>query len=183
MNHRTIAITAAMAVLASVPIAAQQETRPASAEVTYADKQLVAIYLDLTALSKEDLPRVVTASKKFLESRRAGTQLVALISYDGRSVRVGQDFTDDFDLLGRTVDQVLASGSNAVAASDADRAAALEQAVRMLGTPPQKKALVYFGMTTLGSPEQWEATIQAAVKANVAFFPIDVRGLAAGPGK
>ncbi|MGA3019904.1 MAG: hypothetical protein ABSF62_22520 [Bryobacteraceae bacterium] len=190
MNWRALAAVAAAAV-ASAPAVAQQETKPAAVEQAapqqpesrYADKQLVVLYLDLTALPKEDLARVGSAAKKFLDTRSGGNQLVALISYDGRSVRVGQDFTGEFDRLEKTLDQVQASGGSAAEVSDMDRAKALEQAVGMLGTLPQKKALVYFGTPATGSPEQREATIKAAIAANVAFYPIDVRGVVAAPGK
>ena len=54
----------------------------------------------------------------------------------------------------------------------------------MLGTLPEKKALVYFasGMTrdsNGNNQAQLTATVNAAVKANVAFYPIDARGLVA----
>jgi VWFA-related protein len=169
-------------------VGAQQETKPAVVEQAspqdrrYVDRQLVVFYLDLTAMSKEELARAVSGAKKFLDARRGGTQLVALISYNGRSVLVGEDFTGDFDRLEKTLDQLQDSGGGAVAAGDPDRAEALERAVVMLGTLPQKKALVYFGAPAPGSPEQLEATVKAAIKANVAFYPIDVRGFAA-PGK
>ena len=179
--------TMALAAVASAPVAAQQETKPAAVQQAAPQiapqVQLMVLYLDLTAMSKEDLGRAVSGATKFLEMRRGGTQRVALISYNGRSVLVGEDFTDNFDRLEKTLDQFQASGGNAGAASDADRAKALEQAVGMLGKLPEKKALVYFGTPTPGSPEQLEATVKAAIKANVAFYPIDVRGLAAGQGK
>ena len=187
MNRRTMAMAAVMAA-ASAPVVAQQETKPAVVEQAspqdrrYVDRQLVVFYLDLTAMSKEELARAVSGAKKFLDARRGGTQLVALISYNGRSVLVGEDFTGDFDRLEKTLDQLQDSGGGAVAAGDPDRAEALERAVVMLGTLPQKKALVYFGAPAPGSPEQLEATVKAAIKANVAFYPIDVRGFAA-PGK
>ena len=186
MNGRTMAMAAVLTAVASAPLVAQQETKPAAAQQAspqdgrYAEEQLVVFYLDLTAMSKEDLGRGVSAAKKFVEMRRGGTGQVALISYDGRSVRVGEDFTDDFDRLERTLDQLQAAGGNAGAASDADRAKALEQAVGMLGKLPEKKALVYFGPPMPGSYEQLEATIKAAIKANVAFYPMDVRGMTGG---
>ena len=61
--------------------------------------------------------------------------------------------------------------------------AALESAVKMLGSLPEKKALVYFasGMsrTGLDNEAQLRATINAAIRSNVAFYPIDARGLVA----
>ena len=53
----------------------------------------------------------------------------------------------------------------------------------MLSTLNEKKALVYFasGMTRNGvdNDAQLRATINAAIRANVAFYPIDARGLVA----
>ena len=61
--------------------------------------------------------------------------------------------------------------------------AALESAVKMLGSLPEKKALVYFasGMTRTGidNQAQLRATVNAAIRGNVAFYPVDARGLVA----
>ena len=61
--------------------------------------------------------------------------------------------------------------------------AALESAVKMLGSLAEKKALVYFasGMTRTGidNQAQLRATINAAIRNNVAFYPVDARGLVA----
>jgi len=60
---------------------------------------------------------------------------------------------------------------------------ALESAVKLLAALPQKKALVYFssgvGKTGLENQSQLRATVNAAVRGNVAFYPIDARGLMA----
>ena len=63
--------------------------------------------------------------------------------------------------------------------------AAIEQAAKMLATFPEKKALVYFSAgvskTGVDNQAQLEASINAAVKANLAIYPIDTRGLMADP--
>jgi len=63
--------------------------------------------------------------------------------------------------------------------------AALESASRMLSPLPEKKALIYFtggvSKTGVDNQAQLEASINAAVKANVAIYPIDARGLMADP--
>jgi VWFA-related protein len=60
---------------------------------------------------------------------------------------------------------------------------ALESAVKYLATLPEKKALVYFssgvGKTGVENQAQLRATVNWAVKANVAFYPVDARGLVA----
>jgi len=63
--------------------------------------------------------------------------------------------------------------------------AAIEQAAKMLASFPEKKALVYFSAgvskTGVDNQAQLEASINAAVKANLAIYPIDTRGLMADP--
>ena len=60
---------------------------------------------------------------------------------------------------------------------------ALESAAQMLSSLPEKKALVYFSSgvskTGLENESQLRSTINAAVRANVSFYPVDARGLVA----
>src|SRR5256885_9761221 len=61
--------------------------------------------------------------------------------------------------------------------------AALETAAKMLGQLSEKKSLVYFasGLRLNGADNQAQlhATIDAAIRAGVSFWPIDARGLVA----
>ena len=63
--------------------------------------------------------------------------------------------------------------------------AALESATKMLAALPEKKAMIYFsggiGKTGVENQSQIRSTINAAVRANVAFYPVDARGLVALP--
>src|SRR5207302_6436688 len=63
--------------------------------------------------------------------------------------------------------------------------AALQTAVTMLGQLNEKKSLVYFAsglrLNGLDNQAQLRATLNAAIRANVAFYPIDARGLVATP--
>ncbi len=62
---------------------------------------------------------------------------------------------------------------------------ALEDAAEKLSIFPEKKALVYFssgiGKTGVENQSQIKATVNAAVRANVSFYPVDARGLVALP--
>src|SRR5207237_6585500 len=62
---------------------------------------------------------------------------------------------------------------------------ALETAAKMLSSLPERKALVYFssgvGKTGVENESQLRSTVNAAVRANVAFYPVDARGLVALP--
>ena len=61
--------------------------------------------------------------------------------------------------------------------------ASLQTAVKMLGSLNEKKALIYFasGLNLNGTDNQAQlhATVNAAIRADVYFFPIDARGLIA----
>ena len=61
--------------------------------------------------------------------------------------------------------------------------AALQDAARTLGQYPEKKALIYIssGIQKNGvdNQSQLRATVNTAIRSNVAFYPIDARGLTA----
>ena len=64
--------------------------------------------------------------------------------------------------------------------------AALQTAAKMLGHLNEKKALLYFAsglqLNGVDNQAQLHATINAAIRAGVSFWPIDARGLvASGP--
>jgi len=61
--------------------------------------------------------------------------------------------------------------------------AALDSATKLLAQLPEKKVLVYFssgvGRTGVENQSQLQSTINSAIKANVSFYPVDAKGLAA----
>jgi hypothetical protein len=61
--------------------------------------------------------------------------------------------------------------------------AALQTAVNMLRSVNQQKSLVYFSsglrLSGLDNQAQLRATVNAAIRSNVSFFPVDARGLVA----
>jgi len=127
------------------------------------------------------------------------------------AIQVKTDFTDNRQMLKEIIDNLpigemaeLAgdadtgddNGEDTGAAFVADetefnifntdrKLAAIEDAVRKLSALPEKKALIYFSSgvskTGIENQAQLEASINAAVKANVFIYPIDARGLMADP--
>jgi len=168
-------------------------------DTRYQDRRLLAIYFDMSALDPIDRFRALTAAQAFIEKEMKGPDLVALFTYSDGSVRVRRDFTDNKDALIESIQRLLYPKDTDVAEDTAtdfgqnngefnlfntDRQlAALQTAVNMLGALREKKSLIYFasGLSLNGvdNQEQLRATLNAARRANVSFYPVDARGLVA----
>jgi len=175
-------------------------------EIKYKDRRLLVLFFDQAGMAVAEQLRAQQAALQFLSTQIAQSDLVAVMTYS-TSLAVLQDFTADRDLLTRVVKGIPIGDvgmSNGSTGSDAEgdsgaaytqddtefnvfntdrKLAALESAVKMLGGLPEKKALVYFasGMTLTGidNQAQLRATVNAAIRGNVAFYPVDARGLVA----
>ena len=188
----------------------QVEIAPeAPGDLRYRDRRLLALYFDMSAMPVPDQLRALAAAQKFVEKQMTKSDVMAILKYDGAAVRVLQDFTADREqLLGVIAQMVAGEGQGLDENSDDDTSAdtgaafgqddsefnlfntdrqlaALQTTVKMLGTLNEKKALVYFasGVTLNGvdNQAQMRATENSAIRANVALFPIDSRGLVAMP--
>jgi VWFA-related protein len=175
-------------------------------EVKYKDRRLLVLFFDQAGMPVTDQLRSQKAALKFLTSQITQSDLVAVMTYV-TGLNVVQDFTGDRDRLIQVVkglslgENGMANGSTgddsegdtgaAYTQDDSEfnifntdrKLAALESAVKMLGGLPEKKALVYFasGMQLNGidNQAQLRATVNAAIRGNVAFYPVDARGLVA----
>ncbi len=175
-------------------------------DIKYKDRRLMVMFFDMTSMPLPDQVRAQTAAEKFLKTQMTKSDLMAIMTFSN-DINVVEDFTDDRDLLlkdikkltigeGQGFDEQVSddSASDTGAAFTQDdtefnifntdrQLSALESAVKMLGSLNEKKALVYFasGMTRNGTDNQaqLQATVNAALRSNVAFYPIDARGLVA----
>jgi len=192
---------------AEVKAVARAQIAPAaSGEVKYKDKRLLVLFFDMSSMPIQDQIRAQDGAIKFVKTQITPSDLLAIMSFSG-DVRVVEDFTEDRDKLIKDIKNLTigegqgfdstATGDSATdtgAAFSADdsefnifntdrQLSALETAVTMLGALPEKKALVYFnsGITESGTDNQAQmtATVNAAIKNNVSFYPIDARGLVA----
>jgi VWFA-related protein len=173
----------------------------------YRDHRLLCLYFDLTALPPTDQIRSLEAAQKFISTQMTKADLLSIMLYQGSGVRVLQDFTDDRDRLS-TIIQTIAVGEGQgfdETAADAGAAdtgaafgqddsefnlfntdrqlAALQTAVRMLGSLSEKKQLLFFAsgikMNGIDNQAQLHATVNAAIRAGVSLWPLDARGLMA----
>jgi len=171
----------------------------------YHDRRLLVLYFNLDSMPISDQLRSFTAAEKFVRTQMTKADLMAIMMYDGASVRVLQDFTEDREQL-LTIIQTVAVGEDQLSRDtitdltnsgtafgqddsefnifNTDRQlSALQTAALMLGSLSEKKSLVYFSsglrLNGVDNQAQLHATINAAVRAGVSFWPIDARGLTA----
>ncbi len=175
----------------------------------YKDRRLLAMYFDMTAMPVPDQLRALSAAEKFIRTQMSGPDLMSVMEYAGEGVKILSDFTDDREALLATLDKLIIGEGQGFDQSDTSAAAAdtgaafgqddsefnifytdrqlaaLQTAVAMLGTLNEKKNLVYFasGLNLNGTDNQAQlhATVNAAARAGVSFYPIDARGLIASP--
>lgn len=167
--------------------------------------RLIVMFFDLTSMQPEDLDRGVSAAKDFLRTKMQPADLIALVSL-GDTLKVDQDFTADKDTLinevgiyNGTEGQGFAQGANANTnqvedATDytpdegeyndvnTDRELfALRAISKSLEKINEKKSLLYFsgGISRDGIENQasLRSAVNAAVRANLAIYSVDTRGL------
>ncbi len=179
----------------------------APGNIRYKDRRLMALYFDMTAMPPGDQLRSLVAAQKFIRTQMTSADLISILRYSGGAVEVLQDFTDDRNRLLSIIETMVvgedqgwdespddASTSDVGAAFGQDdsefnifntdrQLAALQTAAKMLGQLSEKKSLVYFAsglrLNALNNQAQLHATIDAAIRAGVSFWPIDARGLVA----
>ncbi len=173
----------------------------------YQDRRLMVLLFDFSSMEPAEQIRAKNAAIKFLSNQMTSSDMVSVMAY-GTVLKTVQDFTSDRDLLVAAINKfrIGESSENAEAADtgpdaqdqsgqfvadetefnifNADlKLAALEDAARTLGQFPEKKALIYIssGIQKSGvdNQSQLRATVNTAVRSNVAFYPIDARGLSA----
>ncbi|HEY3703535.1 MAG TPA: VWA domain-containing protein [Terracidiphilus sp.] len=169
--------------------------------------RLIVFFFDLTSMQPEDLDRSVDAARDFLKKKMSPADLVALVSL-GDTLKVDQDFTADKDALAAEVGiyngtegQGFAQGATANSNQAEDTTGytpdeseyndintdrelfALRAIAKSLEKIQEKKSLLYFsgGISRDGIENQasLRSAVNAAVRANLAVYSVDTRGLQA----
>ena len=169
--------------------------------------RLIVMFFDLTSMQPEDLDRSVEAAKDFLKNKLQAADLVALVSL-GDTLTVDQDFTADKNALinevgvyNGTEGQGFAAGATATTNQTEDTTAytadeseyndintdrelfALKAISQSLAKIDERKSLLYFSggfqRDGIENEASLRAAINAAVRANMAVYSVDVRGLQA----
>jgi VWFA-related protein len=173
----------------------------------YKDHRLIALYFDMTSLPPADEMRALTAAEQFVRTQMTTVDLVSIMRYNGGAVEILQDFTSDRDRLLSILETMVvgegqgsadstddASSSDTGAAFGQDdsefnvfntdrQLSALQTAASMLSHVNEKKSLIYFAsglrLNGIDNQAQMHATADTAIKAGVAIWTVDARGLVA----
>jgi len=174
-------------------------------EIRYRNRRLLVLYFDLSAMPPPDQARAYSAARTFIGEQITAQDLVAVMTFQGGAVRVKQDFTSDRAALQEVIETLIygekrdagdmpdqtTDVGTAFGQDDAEfnilntdrQLSALQTAATMLRNLPEEKSLVYFAsglrLNGVDNQAQLRATINAAIRANVAIYPIDARGLVA----
>jgi VWFA-related protein len=174
------------------------------------DRRLILLFFDFSAMEVDQIDRAVDAAKNYINTKMQAADMIAIVSL-ATNMRLDLDFSDDktkilsvlsayhsdsgqgFDNGATGSSEGAAETSGAFTADDTDfntfsadrKLLALQSLVQAVGKLSQKKSLIYFsnGISQSGVDNQsaLRAATAAAVKANVAIYPLDVRGLQALP--
>ncbi len=184
--------------LVEQPSVPPPETQPA---IRYHNRRLLALYFDMSSMPPPDQLRALSAASRFVRSQMTASDLVSIMEFSSGAVRVHQDFTGDRGLLLAALNRILVVSQglddddddlpSAFGQDDGEfnifstdrQMSALQTAFGMLGRLNERKALVYFAsglrLSGVDNQAQLRATLNAAIRANVSFFPVDARGLTA----
>jgi VWFA-related protein len=182
-------------------------TTESGGTLMYRNRRLMALYFDMTTMPPPDQMRALSAAEKFVRTQMQAADLMAIMQYRGEGVEVHLNFTDDRTKIISTLEtmivgegQGLDETASDASASDTGAAfgqndsefnlfntdrqlSALQTAAKMLGGLSEKKMLIYFAsglvLNGVDNQAQLHATVNAAIRAGVQFWPIDARGLVA----
>ena len=180
----------------------------ATAAIEFKDRRLIVLFFDLSGMEPDEIDRSVGAAQNYVDKQMAPADLLSVVSL-GSSLQVNQDFTSDHGLLKKALQslnpgagQGFEEGSTGTTEGTPDtggsftaddteynifntdrRLEALRSVAERLSHVQQKKSLIYFssGIDRTGIENQSElrAATNAAVRANLSFYTMDIRGLQA----
>ena len=194
--------------LQNAPTTASKTQAPAPTSAIFKDRRLVVLFFDLSSMEPDEVERATVSAQNYVDKQMAPADLVAMVSL-GNSLNVDQDFTADRVQLKKILQayntgngEGFEAGSTGTTEGTSDtggsftaddtefnifntdrRLEALRTIAQQLTHVDQKKSLIYFsnGMTRTGIENQSElrAATNAAVRANMAIYTMDIRGLQA----
>ncbi len=187
---------------------AKTDTTSALASRPLKDRRLIILFFDLSSMQPDEIDQATTAAQNYVDKQMVPADLVSVVSL-GSTLSVNQDFTSNRTLLKTALQSFSAGegagfeeGSTgtiegtsetggAFTSDDTEynifntdrRLQALRSIADKLGSIDEKKSLIYFssGMDRTGieNQSQLRSATNAAVRANMAIYTMDIRGLQA----
>lgn len=172
------------------------------------DRRLIILFFDLSSMEPDEIDQATAAAQNYVDKQMVAADLVAVVSL-GSTLNVNQDFTSDRTLLKKALQAFNAGaaagfekGSTGTTEGTSEtggsftvddteynifntdrRLQALRSIADKLVTINEKKSLIYFssGMDRTGieNQSQLRSATNAAVRANMAIYTMDIRGLQA----
>ncbi len=155
-------------------------------------KRYLVLFFDNANMAVADQSRAREAAGKFVDSNAGPNRLIAVADFSG-TLRIVQNFTEDADRLHEVVKNVkLASGPTIAGPGSGGLGRvgydygvrtsllALRSMAKNLSDVPGRKSLVFFTSgfgLDMETQSELTATISECNRANVAVYPVDVRGL------
>jgi VWFA-related protein len=152
----------------------------------------LVFFFDNSTVPMEQRHYAREAALKFIESNSGLHRLMAVVIFGG-TLRVRQNFTDDEErlkqaLTGADVDSItndvgLGRRGDTVLTNYSTRTmlGAVRDLAARLAALPGRKTVVLFSGGFRARPDELNLVISACNRANVAVYPVDMRGLAAMP--
>lgn len=165
-------------------------------------RHYLVLFFDNASMDLSDQPRARAAAGKFIDAHAGPDQVMSVMNFGG-SLQVVQNFTTDSDKLKQAVSGVSNSSVSTVASASSGTDALQYPGMANFGDPeasfgtytlllsirnlaknlaaiPGRKSLILFTagfVLDSDAMNELTATIDACNKANVAVYPLDVRGL------
>jgi VWFA-related protein len=188
-----------------------QQITTTPGRIQYQDRRLMVMLFDFSSMAIPEQIRSRDSALEFIKSKMGPQDLISIMTNTSKVNVLQDFTADKDLLtstinkfqIGVSADLATDGGNGDSTSGDDDGSAfqadetefnifntdnklvALETAAKMLAALPEKKALLYFssGISKQGveNQSQLRSTINAAVRSNVAFYPIDARGLSALP--
>jgi VWFA-related protein len=200
---------AAVPLLKPPPAAPAAAPPTREAEVSLSGRRLVVLLFDGTAMPPEQLERALEAGRQYVDARMSPVDLVAVASVesglqvhqdftsDRKLLHGALDLVQgleapasaEADASTPPAEEGAETAAGAAEASELElfdvdrRLRALETLAAALAPLRQKKSVIYFssgvGGTSVDNQVELRAAIDRAVRANLAIYPVDARGLEA----
>jgi len=141
------------------------------------DRRSLCLLFDLNSMSAPEQLRAQEAAIKFVEEQMKPSDVVTVMTFT-TELKVVLDFSGDRDILIAALHEIVPATASANATGDvSSRLQAIQNAATMLEAVPGKKALILFSnaSSSIGADNQAQlkATVNTAVRANVAIYPVD----------